>query len=128
MGARPGRIRAGSVTDETALTMDVLPTLLELTNVEAPEKEGPNKFDGVSVLPLLFQGEALSPRTVFWRKGGDLAARSGDWKLVVPEEQKPQLYNLEQDISESNNIAEQHQERVDKLMAELAEWEKDVDT
>ncbi len=124
----PGRIKAGSVTDDTVLTMDVLPTLLELANVEGPQKESPNSLDGVSILPLLIEGKGLCPRTVFWRKGRNLAARSGDWKIVVPENDQLQLYNLDPDISESHDIAELHQERANKLMAELAEWNQQVTT
>ena len=47
---------------------------------------------------------------------------------MVPENDQPQLYNLNQDISESHDTAEQHRERADKLMAELAEWNQQVNT
>ena len=122
----PGHIQPGTVTGETVLTMDLLPTLLELADLPAPEQDGPNKFDGVSLSPLLLRGEALRPRTVFWSAGSGLAARSGDWKLVATGEEGPQLYNLKENISESHNLAKQHPERVHNLKAQLGRWKIDV--
>lgn len=123
----PEMIEGGRVTDETAMTIDVLPTILELAGVEVPEEDGPNTLDGVSLLPLLFLGEALSPRILFWQTGRASAVRSGDWKFVVSRSNNlPEFYNLSKDIGETNDRAEEYPELVEEFKVELHAWERDV--
>ena len=123
----PGRIPALSVTGETVMTFDLLPTFMDLSGIKIPS-QGPNAIDGVSILPLLLDGESLEPRTLFWRAGDQKAVRSGYWKLVISEKNSPaELYNLADDIGESFDLSDQYPEMVRKLKKELQTWEKDVD-
>lgn len=118
----PGRIAPGRVTAETALTMDVLPTLLAITG--APRSPG-LRLDGVDLSPVLFQGARLPPRTLFWRDADEKAVRRGPWKLVT-RQARAELFNLTDDIGERDNRAAAQPALVRELQGELAAWERDV--
>jgi arylsulfatase A-like enzyme len=123
----PGRIAPGTTTAETAVTMDLVPTLLDLARVDLPAAGGSNALDGVSLVPLLLRSEALAPRTLFWISPPDQAGqtrravRQGPWKLVEEE-----LYNLEDDPAETRDLASDRPELVRELKAKLRNWERDV--
>jgi arylsulfatase A len=125
----PGRIPAGTVTDATAITMDLLPTFLELAGIEQPAAGDARGLDGVSLVPTLFAGKMPAARDLFWRlaDGRGKAALSGSWKLIVPAEGAPELYNLSADVGESHNLAPDERGRVASLHSALSRWEKNVD-
>src|SRR5688500_1184847 len=75
----PGKIKTGT-TNQTAMTMDLMPTMLELAQVSLPRG---HELDGVSLVPLLLEGKPLSARTLYWGYNGRFAVRQGPWKLVV---------------------------------------------
>jgi arylsulfatase A-like enzyme len=105
----PGRIPAGSVCDEMTSTMDLLPTFAQLAGAQVPTDR---VIDGKDISALLFaEPGAQSPHEVyFYRAAG---VRSGNWKFLVKD--KGELYNLEDDIGERNNIASQHPDTVKRL-------------
>ncbi|KAA3639419.1 MAG: arylsulfatase [Bacteroidetes bacterium] len=131
----PGHIEPGSVCESIASTIDVLPTISEITGIPMAGK----KIDGVSILPLLEGQEGANPRNTFlyYYDKGLCAVREGDWKLVFPHSYRSylgvepgmdgfpgkyargqsglELYNLREDISEQNNVIEQHPEIVQRL-------------
>ena len=119
----PGRIRAG-VTDQTVMSFDLWPTVLGLAGVEP----GAGSFDGVDLEPLLLAGEALAPRTLFWRMGQRRAVRRGLWKLVSLDNEAPMLFNLEVDLGEGHDVASENPRLVEELRAALVAWEQDVNT
>ena len=136
----PGQIPAGTACNEVAATIDILPTLSEITGASLSD----NKIDGLSILPLM-RGEsgAKSPHDVYcyyWGKALH-AVRSGPWKLHFPHGYRSlkgdpgndgipgpyiqkktglELYNLTEDISESTNVAEKYPNEVKRLI-ELAD-------
>jgi len=126
----PGQIRPGTRTDATVATMDLMPTYLELAGLTSVARDRPQALDGISLAPLLHEGKSLPNRTIFWRYSTLLkkyAARSGPWKLVIPRAGgRPELYNLEDDLAETRDLAAQQTERVQQLQSELAAWEKDA--
>lgn len=79
-----GRIPAGTVCEEPAMNIDLLPTLAGLAGAGLP----PRKIDGMDILPLLLGAEgAKSPHESYWYyyKQNELhAVSSGRWKLVLP--------------------------------------------
>lgn len=130
----PGRIPAGTKTNAMAATVDMLPTIAKLAGADLP----PHKIDGLDIAPVLFAPTPVaSPRenySFYW--GQELhAVRMGPWKLhfphasiTIPEpgaEGRPgkvqqvktelALYNLEEDIGEQKNVAEQHADIVARL-------------
>ena len=123
----PGRIQPGATTDATALSMDLLPTFLELAGIELPAPNGPRQLDGISLVPLLFSGKALAERNVFWRQGVK-AVRRGPWKLFVPQDRPPELYNLSTDVGEKLDLASAEASRVAAMQTALRDWEKSIDS
>ena len=122
----PGKIKPGSVSHETAISIDLMPTMLDFADVELPTG---HKLDGVSLAGVLTQGKKLDERLLFWDFNNRSAVRNGSWKLLVGargQEADVGLYNLADDISEKKNLAEQHPEKVNKLQTVLNNWQKEV--
>ncbi len=119
----PGVIPAGSVCREPAMTIDLLPTFARLLSAELPADR---PIDGRNIWPLIVgEAEASSPHEAYFFTQGDniRAVRSGPWKLHL----KPvQLYNLEDDVSESDNVAAAHPEVVERLSKLAAQKQKDL--
>ena len=140
----PGRIRAGSVITEPAMTIDLLPTLAKLTGAPLPK----NKIDGKDIWPLLSGDRAAkSPQEAyfFYYNANELqAVRSGRWKVMLPQGYRtlgtnppratggtpvkykqariaqPLLYDLVADLGETVDLATQRPEVVKRLLG-LAE-------
>ncbi|MCA9246723.1 MAG: sulfatase-like hydrolase/transferase [Planctomycetales bacterium] len=125
----PGRVERGSRCDQYLIIEDVFPTFLEMAGVDGYQQIG-GKIDGVSFLPLLKQsGEYPRERPIFWHFPNTYdqppysSVRQGDWKLIYQHaEQRLELYNLADDIGETNNLADVHPEirqRLAKLLADF---------
>ena len=136
----PGRIPAGTVCRELAATMDLLPTFAKLAGADAPRDR---IIDGQDIWPLMSgQSGAKTPHDAYfyyWNKHLQ-AVRSGKWKLHLAHDyDHPDppghdgqpgkyakrniglaLFDLESDVSETNNLADQNPEVVARLQA-LAE-------
>ena len=122
MARWPGRIEPGTVTRQITMTMDLMPTYLEL----AKEKSSGYHMDGTTLTPVLFKGQALPKRDLFWRKGKEWAVRRGSWKLVHDEAGRVMLFNLDDDIAEQKDLAREKSDLVEQLLASYKEWEKDI--
>ena len=120
----PGKIRADSKTDEMAMGMDLLPTIMELANIRVPSAR---ELDGVSIAGLLLLGSKLPRRQVFFGYEPKLgtAMRDGDWKMIV-KANKSQLYNLKADIAETTNLSEKHPERASTMRMAIESWKQRV--
>lgn len=117
----PENIEPGE-TSQPAITIDLLPTFLELAKAEKPDTLN---FDGVNLSPLLFNGDQLPERNLFWRYRNQKAVRNGPWKLMISEADT-MLFNLELDITEQNDISGENPQRVGNLVKSLEAWERDV--
>lgn len=122
-----GAIPAGAVCSEVASTIDLLPTIAHLTDGDMPEE----KVDGKNIWPLLAGKKKASPHKkegFFYYKESTLeAVRKGDWKLRRSEGEI-ELFNLGEDISESQNLAETYPKIVQKLVKMLDDFEAEVKT
>ena len=124
----PGKIPAGEVSDQMMSSLDILPTFANLAGAKVPEDR---IMDGFDQRDLLSGKSKNSKRDVFYYhvKGELQAVRKGKWKVVLPnptmryvyvkdaERTKPELYNIEDDISEENDLAAQHPEVLRDMMA-----------
>lgn len=111
----PGRIQSASSTAAITSHMDWLPTFAFLAGASLPERA----VDGMNISPLLLGQRGAQGHDVFYYYHGFnlQALRAGAWKLHL---QKGELYDLESDIGETNNLAKEQPEQVAKLRA-LAE-------
>ncbi len=118
----PGRIKAGTTTDETVLGMDLFATMVSIAKAKPPVGL---KLDGVDILPVLTESGELPERTLFWRYRKERAVRKGPWKLLVQGD-KVRLFNLEEDLGEKENLADKKPDMIKRLEDELAAWEREV--
>jgi arylsulfatase len=120
----PLKIKPGTVSDHISAFWDVLPTLCEIAGVEIPEDT-----DGISFLPALTGTEQQNHEYLYWEfpaYQGQQAVRMGKWKGIRKNikkgNMKLELYNLEEDLREQNDIAENHQDII-KRMEEIMKLE-----
>ncbi|MEO0529573.1 MAG: sulfatase, partial [Planctomycetota bacterium] len=131
----PGRCDAGRVSDRVVTGTDYYATLLELADLPAAH----DAVDSESFVSALSK-EAEAREPVFWhyphygnqggRPGG--AVRDGDWKLIewYGEDERSavvELYNVAEDVSEANNVADIETERRDQMLSMLREWRDSID-
>ena len=122
----PGKIASGSTSDHPSAFWDILPTFCEVAGTEIPAG-----IDGISLLPtLLGRGEQEAHPYLYWEfyeLGGRQAIREGKWKYVKLNVRDPEkevvaeLYDLDQDLGEMNNLIDQHPEVVNRLEAYMKE-------
>ncbi len=125
----PGVIPSNSENDATICTTDFMATCAELVSYSLKENEGEDSY---SMLPLLTGKESYNrTSTVHHSKTGVFAIRQGDWKLVLlpnsgmggngkPAKVKQVLpdyllFNLEKDVAEKNNVAEEYPKKLKEL-------------
>lgn len=114
----------GSIVRAAAYLPDVMSTCLELSGARYPSNIPP--CEGVSLLPLLKGGRApIHVDPIFWEHEGNAAVRWGKWKLVR-EYQKPwELYDIDSDRAEMNDLAEVEAEKRNEMVSLWTEWAKE---
>ena len=143
----PGKIPAGTVCEEPAMTIDLFPTVARLIGAEKPAR----KIDGRDISGLLFGTETASgphPYYFYYHANELQAVRFGDWKLYVPHQYRTlagrpggtngipakyeqrrtelELYHLRDDVSETKNVVAENPETVRKLTALLDSMREDL--
>ena len=119
-----GKIKAGAVTDATAMGADLLPTLASLAGAALPKDV---ELDGVDLSPLLLEGKPPAQRPLFWGVKKQLAVRHGDYKLISNATfERPALYDLKADPGETKDISQQHPEVTQELLKRLRQWHHEV--
>lgn len=142
----PKVIPSSSECKELASTMDILPTVAEISGASLP----PHKIDGNSILELISgKKDAKSPTQAFYYyRGWNLeAVRVGKWKLHLPHDYNKviesedgnvhgrknikseiglSLFDLSKDIGEENNVVEENQDIVKFLLGKVEEMKKDL--
>lgn len=131
----PGVTPADSICDAPVITMDIYPTILEMTGVGVGQLP---PVDGVSLVPLLDKTGDVAERSLFWhyphyqhyQEEGTTpyaAIRRGDWRLVeFYDDHRVELYNLKDDPSERMNVASSLPDLVKSLQDELHAWLRSV--
>jgi arylsulfatase A-like enzyme len=119
----PGQIPAGAVSAEIMHMTDLFPTFLAAAG-ETPDPSW--HVDGTNLLAV-WQGKAKVPeRTLCWEwrseGGNQLAALRGDFKLVITNGGRPELFHLATDVAERRNVAAQEPELYERLQDELKAW------
>ena len=138
----PGEVSPGTRCDIPVISIDFYPTFLGIAGISKPIDL---VLDGENILPLFKGGGEFSEREIFWHFPAYLQAsenylpgliwrttpvsviRKGDWKLLeFFEDGHLELYNLKEDISETNNLAEQMPEKAIFLHEKLINWRAKV--
>ena len=128
----PAKIKAGSLSHQPTINTDFYPTILHAI-------DGKNTYakDGISILSNLINAKHISKRAMFWHyplskphflggfSGG--AIREGNWKLIEKfDTGEIELFNLEKDLSEKNNVSGSNVEIVNSLKTKLKHWRESV--
>ncbi len=123
----PGHIRAGSVTPQVGITMDLTASVLAVTGATIPAEA---KLDGLNLFPVLEASAPVTSRTLFWRstqaRRDMRAVRDGDQKIVI-EGNHTFLFDVRRDPGERNDLARLQPKVVRALKLKLDAWERDVD-
>jgi arylsulfatase A-like enzyme len=131
----PGKVKAGTKTDETICLTDLYATVANLLNYKMTNNEAQDSY---SILPVL-KGESyekpLREATIHHSLNGDFSIRKGDWKYIdakghggfaqIKETVPPdsiQLYNISIDPAETKNIYLENQEKVNELKLLLEKY------
>lgn len=124
------KTQPGSVTDQPGHLIDFMATFLDVAEAEYPKQIGERQIDplqGRSLLPI-FRGETREPHeTLYFHFSTDRALRQGPWKLVSAELGRWELYNLDEDRTETSDLAAKHPEKVEEMAKEWFRLAKNVD-
>jgi arylsulfatase A-like enzyme len=131
----PGITPAGATSDVPIITVDYYPTILSLAGVEGDPAHNAS-VDGVDLTPVLKDpGVDLGRPTLYWHyphyhsQGATphSAIRDGDWRLVeFYEDGHVELYNLREDVGETNDLAAEMPDKAKELRDKLHAWRADV--
>jgi arylsulfatase A len=120
----PGTISKKQVNNDPLILYDIFPTLQELAGIPVSQH-----IDGISMVPALTGKKQPAHAYLYWEfheQGGKQAVRLGNWKgirLNVSTQENPpiELYNLDHDPVEENNVADKHPDIVKQIEAIMQE-------
>jgi arylsulfatase A-like enzyme len=127
----PEVIEPGTQSEEPVISIDFYPTFLDAAGIGKPDNY---LLDGLSLLPLFKNPDTTLERQALywhfpgypnnpWRTGPVSVIRQGPWKLMkFYETNEIELYNLNQDISEQQNLANERPKIRQKSQNQLEKW------
>ena len=128
----PGQTSAGSISDVPVSATDVLPTFCEIAGINPPDNM---KLDGTSILPLFHQQPIVRDKPLYWQYDRALSRpftvslREGDWKIITDKTiDSTSLYNLAEDIDETNDLSQQYPQLTDSMKADANALYRDINT
>jgi len=124
--------KEGTIMNQPCTFLDVMPTCLELA-----EASYPSFYGGNSIKPLCDEARSLVPllqeknkwddeRTLYWEHENGKAVRKGNWRLTALANGGWQLFDLEHDLSETNNLAAEYPEKVREMKTLWNTWARGV--
>lgn len=126
----PKVVAAGSTSSQLISSIDFFPTFVELAKGKLPPGQA---IDGDSFVEIISGETTETDRTLYWhypvyhhdRPAG--AIRQGKWKMIeYLDTQEVELYDLNEDIGENHNLADQHLDKRKELGELLANWRKEI--
>lgn len=132
-----GITASGTISRQPGHLVDVMATCIDVSDAAYPEVYNGNDIqppEGLSFAPVFQGGSRTEHDVIAWEHFANRGIRSGKWKLVSQNHDnwthaKPgiwELYNLEEDRTESTNLAKQMPEKVEELAAKYDEWARRV--
>lgn len=127
----PGRIpEPGHFETQVGHVVDIMATVLDAAGVDYPrQRDGKQTISlaGESLLPVIEGSGRIGDRLLFWEHIGSRAVRQGRWKLVFDRSTGDwQLFDMEQDPSESTDLSSRYPERAEALEATWKAWADSV--
>ena len=106
---------------------DIMPTLLDIARVKYPDSTAERPIipmQGQSLLPLVngTPEKFNEDRRIFWEHAGNKAVRDGRWKLVKVQKGSWELYDMDSDRCEQNNLVSKYPERVKRMEKMYNDW------
>ena len=135
----------GEIRHQPGHLIDILATIVDITGAEYPREYNGNEIEpleGKSLMQVFTDNETINRDAIYFEHEGNRAIRQGKWKLVskaypgaghfrkadeIPLDEWA-LYNLEEDRTELNNLAEEHPEKVKAMAAKWQSWAKRTNT
>ena len=119
----PGKIKGGEKNQTYVQTTDIFPTICELTGDNPDNYEG---LEGNSLLGVLTQKKQLDREAIFAFRSYDAQYASviakDDWKLIAYRDDRYELYKVDEDIAEEEDLSEKYPEKVGELKGLLQDW------
>lgn len=127
----PPLIRSGSVSDEPSISYDFYPTFLKMARADLHEDQ---TFDGKDLSPIFKNPSTNLDRDLFWHYPHyhhgrpSSCIRDGEWKLIeyLDGTKDVELFNLNSDIAETENLSRQEPDRLAFLKKKLRAWRRKV--
>ena len=124
------KTKPGAITQQPGHLIDFMATFIDIAGASYPKQIATRKIDplaGKSLLPI-FKGKTRKPHeTLYFHFGTDRALRQGPWKLVSAKLGRWELYNLDDDRTELNDLSSKEPKRVAAMKKEWFRIGKDVD-
>jgi arylsulfatase len=118
----PAGIKArGELRREPGHLIDIMATCIDLAGAVYPANA--TQPEGRSLVPV-FNGDSLDRDALYWEHEGNRAIRSGDWKLVAKNKQPWELYNMQSDRTELNDLSASMPDKLREMSAKWAAWSK----
>lgn len=125
----PKVIKEAAIVHQPGHLIDVMATCIDVSGAKYPAKhkeKDVTPYEGKSLRPI-FEGKTREPHeAIYWEHEGNRAVRMGKWKLVAKHRGAWELYDLEADRSETNDLAKKDADRVKDMAAKYQAWAKKV--
>jgi len=123
------QMKKGSVSHDACHIIDIMATSLELAKADYPEVYNKNNiipFEGKSIVPILKTGKREGHQIIGFEHFNEKALMSDDgWKIIQPGRRAAwELYDLNTDRTEKNNVAEKYPDRLREMVAQYESWAK----
>ncbi|MBA4150491.1 MAG: arylsulfatase [Verrucomicrobia bacterium] len=117
--------RNGKLEGQPAHLIDIMATCVDISGADYPKQfngQQIHPMEGVSLKAAL-NGKSLKRKNpIFWEHEGNRAVRDGKWKIVAKEDQSWELYDMDKDRTEMNNLAEKNPAKLRELAAKWDAW------
>jgi arylsulfatase len=121
----PAQIKSrGKLRHQPGHLIDIMATCVDVARAEYPSEYKGNKItpmEGRSLVPA-FYNKPIEREAIYWEHEGNRAVRQGKWKLVSKHPGGWELFDLDADRTELNNLSEKYPQKVEQLKAMYESW------
>ena len=122
----PGKIEKGKVIDNFISSLELFPTILEITGIEKPESL---ILDGFSIYPLLTGEKKMEREEMYWDFRDEYAARIGNMKWIKSESRENinGFFDLSVDEGEKNDLSNSKAQELNMVQSKFNQWKEEMD-